>query len=125
MPDLTQFPTSMIVFEGFTTTQRADQPKACRVVEQLDEGRRPESSGLNWSHYVDCELSTDIRDAVTRSAGANTLTYADGDKVKIPDDSGTVYVVVWVIVLGFGTPSAYKRAYLMRDTANFTGTGWS
>ncbi len=98
---------------------------ACRLVEQMDEGRRPETSNLSWSHYIEFDMSVDVRDGVTRTAGTNSLSYADGDEIRIPDASGTIYVVVFVIVLGMGSPRAYKRAYLLRDTANFTGTGWS
>ena len=112
----------MHVYNGFGGSERSNNPRRCRLVEQMDEGRRPESSGLNWSHYIDCELVIDIRDGCSRSG--NTISYGDGDEVRIPDTNGTKYVVVWVMVLGFGTSLAYKRALLMRDSANFAGTGW-
>ena len=97
----------------------------CKLVEQMDIGRRPESAGLNWSHYIDFNMPVDVRDGVTRVAGSNTFTYADGDEIRIPDSNGTTYVTVFVLVMNFGTPNSYKRALLLRDAPVFTGTGWT
>ena len=97
----------------------------CKLVEQLDIGRKPETTGLSWSHYIDCAISHDIRDGCTRTAPNNYLSYNDGDEVRIPDENGTRYVVVFVTPMVFGIKVPYKRAYLMRHDAVWDGSGWS
>ena len=49
--------------------------------------------------------------------GASTITYADGDEVRIPSGASTRFVVVWVEKVDVGTPREFKRAYLLRNTA--------
>lgn len=117
-------PTTVKIYSGFGGAARYDDVQRCRLVEQVDEGRAPSSSGLNWTHYIDLPFDIDIRDNVSRSAGSNTLTYADGDEVRIPDEAGTKYVVVFVVPMGLGTSFSYKRAYLLRDAPVWDGTGW-
>src|SRR5262249_1452753 len=92
----------------------------CRLVEQFDVGRPPVSGQLMWSHYIDLDPSADIRDGVTRTVGNNTLTYADGDEVRIPSGSTNKYVVVFVVSMGLGTAQQYKRAYLLRHSLDWT-----
>jgi hypothetical protein len=74
-----------------------------------------------WSHYIDLNDTVDIRDGCTRLGGADAVQYADGDEVRIPNASGSRYVVVWVEVINRGTPAQFKRAYLVRDTAAWPG----
>lgn len=117
-------PTTVKIYSGFGGAARYDDLKSCRLVEQLDEGRAPSSTGLNWTHYIDLDFEVDIRDNVSRSVGSNSLTYSDGDEVRIPDVQGTKYVVVFVVPMGMGTNNHYKRAYLLRDDPVWDGTGW-
>lgn len=120
-----RYNTTFDVYRPFGAGAALTTGNACRLIEQMDEGRRPDSSGLNWSHYLECELSVDVRDGVLRTAGANSFTYADGDEVRIPDSTGTSYAVVFVIVLALGSTHAYKRAFLLRDAPRFSGSGWT
>jgi hypothetical protein len=78
---------------------------------------------LVWSHVLEVDEATDLRDGCTRAAGANAVTYADGDEVRIPDGSGTRYVVVWVekVMSPPGCSPACKRAYLLRHAAAWPG----
>jgi hypothetical protein len=93
---------------------------ACRLVP-VSDGNLPPVAGLAWSHYIDLDDTVDIRDGMTRTAGAAALTYADGDEVRIPNASGTRYVVTWVVMINRGTSRQFKRAYLLRDTAVWPG----
>lgn len=58
-------------------------------------------------------------------AGANTLVFGDGDAVWIPDCCGVKYVAVWVTYMTAGGLQLWKRVYLRRDTANWTGPPYS
>lgn len=78
-------------------------------------------SPLVWTDIIDLDESVDVRDGCTRVAGADAITYADGDGIRIPNASGTRYVVVWVETINRGTTRAFKRAYLIRDTAVWPG----
>lgn len=95
---------------------------AASTVYTADIYLRP-ASDLFWTHYIDLDSDVDIRDGVTRITGANAITYADGDEVRIPDANGDRYVVVLVVLMGFGRELKYKRAYLLRHIANWTGSG--
>jgi hypothetical protein len=86
----------------------------CRLVPDLARGRRPEDTGLAWTHYLVLGPTADVRDGCTRAAGAQALTYADGDEVRV---SGARFAVVWVERIEVGTPREYQRAYLMRHAA--------
>lgn len=91
---------------------------ACRLVPSL--GRAP-LGPLIWTDLLDVDESVDVRDGCTRAAGTDAITYADGDGIRIPNASGTRYVVVWVETINRGTTRAFKRAYLIRDTAVWPG----
>jgi hypothetical protein len=69
-----------------------------------------------WTHTLDVQPDVDIRDGCSRTAGNDAGDYADGDEVRVPG-GGTRYVVVWVEVVGCGTPMQYRRAYLVRHEA--------
>lgn len=99
----------------------------CRLMEQLDEGRAALAGCMQWTHYIDCQETVDIRDGITRATGALTVTFteADADEVRIPDDNGTRYIVVFVAVISQGDKQGvYKRVFLHRDDPVWTGTGW-
>ena len=75
---------------------------------------------LGWTHTLDFQPGVDIRDGCSRSAGADTMIFADGDEVRVPGGAGTTrYVVVWVETEGLGTPLQHQRAYLLRHEANW------
>jgi len=94
----------------------------CHLANDLAGGRVPGGSGLTWTHYLLIDESVDVRDGCTRTAGSNTLTYADGDKVIIPSGgSNTRYVVVWVEYVQRGLANAHKRVYLLRDQPTWPG----
>ena len=59
--------------------------------------------------------------AVAGRAALNSVVYQDGDEVRVPNGSGSRYVVVWVELHNRGTPQQFKRAYLLRDTAVWPG----
>src|SRR5947209_15731700 len=90
----------------------------CRLVPDLAAGRPLTLSGLSWTHYLDVDAGTDIRDNSTRSMAMNPISYAHGDEVRVPTGAATPrYVVVWVETMNEGSPREFRRAYLMRDTA--------
>ena len=96
---------------------------ACALVPNMTRGRMiaVSPSAQNWTHYMDLPSEVDVRDGCTRTDGSNAITYADGDEVRIPDVSGTRYVVVWVEIRNVGTPLQFKRAYLLRHAAVWPG----
>src|SRR5436190_1289724 len=67
-----------------------------------------------WTHTLDLACGTEIRDGCTRTAGNDTINYADGDEVRIPSGGATRYVVVWVEVRSRGSAMECARAYLLR-----------
>jgi hypothetical protein len=93
---------------------------SCRLVPAANADLPP-VAGLVWSHYIDLDETVDIRDGVTRTPGAGALLFADGDEVRIPNTSGTRYVVTWVVTINRGSSRQFKRAYLLRDTAVWPG----
>jgi hypothetical protein len=86
----------------------------CRLVGDLRAGRSRTPQGLTWSHMLLVEDHVDIRDGCSRTAGNNQITYGDGDEIRIPDATGTRYVVVWVEWVNRGLPASFKRVYLLR-----------
>jgi hypothetical protein len=77
------------------------------------------AGGMFWTHTLDLQPGADVRDGCTRTAGTNTCVYADGDEVRVPSGGSTRYVVVWVEVVGRGTPLQFQRAYLVRHAASW------
>jgi hypothetical protein len=117
--------TTCDIYRPFGAGSPTTSSVSCRLVACLPKGRATSSASghLIWSHYIDVADTVDVRDGCTRAAGANAPTYADGDEVRIPGGGGTAtrYVVVWVELVNRGTSLAYKRAYLLRDTAAWPG----
>lgn len=119
---LVGYPTTCDVKSGWGGSDRSTG-NICRLTEQIDMGRPALAGQLLWSHYVDLDVTVDIRDGITRSAGSNAQTYADGDEVRVPSGSSHKFVVVFVAMMAYGTPQAFKRAYLLRhsiDWATYT-----
>jgi len=115
-------PTTCDIYRPLAAGSPLATGVVCQLVCELTAGRPAGAGGLQWSHYLVVNPSVDLRDGCTRAAGANALTYADGDGVVIPSGAGnTRYVVVWVETVQRGTPGEHKRAYLLRDQAAWPG----
>lgn len=70
-----------------------------------------------WTHFVDVDISTQIKDGCTRTAGQNYVTYADGDEIRATVEGVALrFVVVWVEDRYTNTDKVYRRAYLVRST---------
>jgi hypothetical protein len=89
----------------------------CRLGTAPMAGIKPE--GLAWSHTLDLQPGTDLRDAASRTAAKAEIAYGDGDEVRVPSGGSTRYVVVWVEVVARGTPQQFLRAYLLRVTPSW------
>ena len=94
---------------------------ACRLVPDLAVGRGMNGALLSWTHYLDMDATVDVRDGCTRLAGADSLQFADGDELRIPNGSGSRYVAVWVEWHNRDTPQQFKRVYLLRAVAVWPG----
>lgn len=116
----TGYPTTFSVRRPFGDATANSQDNACRITDQIDEGRPALAGQLMWSHYIDFEVEIDVRDGATRTAGTDALTYADGDEVRIPSESGHRYVVVFVSMMAQGSARQWKRAYLLRHTIDWS-----
>jgi hypothetical protein len=114
-PDMLQ--SACDVYRPFGAGSPTHTGIACRLVGDFPRGRM--AAGVpEWTHYVEMAIDADVLDGCTRSTGASTLTYADGDELRIAVGSSTPrFVVVWVEVVDAGTPREFKRAYLLRHTA--------
>ena len=108
-------PTTCDIFRPFGSGTPTYSNVRCRLVPDLPRGRTPDSNGLTWSHYLVVDIGTDLQDGCTRAAGANAITYADGDEVRVPAGASSPrFAVVWVETTDPGTPREYKRAFLLR-----------
>jgi hypothetical protein len=113
--------TTCDIYRPFDAGAPTTTGVACRLVPDASRGQRLAGTSLAWTHYVDVQDTTDIRDGCTRIPGVNIPQYADGDELRIPDAAGSRYCVVWVEVVNRGTPREFKRVYLVRDTAVWPG----
>jgi hypothetical protein len=108
--------TTCDIYRPFGAGSPTTSGVACRLVHVTqDDAPAP---GLV---YIDLDDTVDIRDGVTRTPGTGGLLYGDGDEVRIPNASGSRYVVTWVVMINRGTSRQFKRAYLLRDTAVWPG----
>lgn len=110
--------TTCDVYRPFGAGAPTTTAVACRLVPRPS---RDMSLAGPWTHYIDIDDSVDLRDGCGRALGGPAQLYADGDEVRIPNASGTRYVVVWVVMINAGSPHQFKRAYLARDTAVWPG----
>ncbi len=100
----------------------------CRVVPSLFKGRGGyiASNYINWSHYVDFNVtnnSRQIRDGASRAAGADLIAWAMGDELRChtgEGDSLLKLAVVWVEWRYFAEPRDYLRVYCLRDDLAWT-----
>lgn len=94
----------------------------CRIVPDLLRGRGAyvASNYLQWTHWVDLLINTDVRDGCSRGAGTTLISYSDGDGIKATlNGSVFSWVVVWVEQRFTNTGQDYKRAYLVRDSVTW------
>ena len=110
--------TTCDIYRPFGAGSPTTTGVACRLVPDL---ATVGGGAVVWTDYLDLDETVDVRDGCTRAAGSNSVTYNDGDEVRIPNASGTRYVVVWVALMNRGTARPFKRVYLMRDTAAWPG----
>jgi hypothetical protein len=74
---------------------------------------------LRWTHVMLVDVGVDIRDnyqgpVTTDQFAGYEQPYAFGDTVYVPDKSGTIFYVVFVERLGYGSGFDHKRVYLQR-----------
>jgi hypothetical protein len=116
LPDVF-LPTTCDVHRPFGAASPTHSNIPCRLVADYSRSRHSSLTPA-WTHYLLLNSSADIRDGVARPVGSNSLTYADGDEVRIRAGASTPrFVVVWVEVTETGTPQEHKRVFLLRHTA--------
>src|SRR4051812_38922821 len=109
MPTSIAIPISVListcdVYRPFGAGSPTTTGLACRLVGDFRNGRLAGST-REWTHYMDLAADADVRDACTRTAGSSTLTYADGDEIRMTIGSSTPrFVVVWVETVDAGSP---------------------
>src|SRR5262245_30231684 len=104
--------TTCDIYRPFGAASPTTSNVACQLSPDLVQGTQ--GGVLVWTHTLDLASGTDLRDGCTRAVGANAITYADGDEVRIPSGGATRYVVVWVEVRNRGSALECLRAYLLR-----------
>jgi hypothetical protein len=109
--------TTCDIYRPFGAASPTTMVVPCRLSPAPMAGVKPD--GLSWSHTLDLQPGTDIRDGTTRTAGTAALSYTEGDEVRVPSGGLTRYVVVWVEVVARDTPQQFLRAYLLRHEASW------
>lgn len=110
-------PTTCDVYRPFGAGSPTATAVPCRLVADYARSRAVTLTPM-WTHYLIVNPGAGIEDAVARPAGSNSLTYADGDEVRVPTGASSPrFVVVWVETAETGTPQEYQRVYLLRHTA--------
>lgn len=105
--------TTCDLYRPFGSASPVAAGVACRLVADYSRSRMSTLTPM-WTHYLLVNPGVDIRDAVARGVGSNSLTYADGDEVRVP--GGARFVVVWVEVVEKGSTQEHKRAFLLRHS---------
>lgn len=82
-------------------------------------GSRIGPDGTAWTHALDLQPGTDVRDGSSRTTGSAAVVFGEGDEVRVPSGGSTRYVVVWVEVVARDTPRQFTRAYLLRHEASW------
>ena len=121
-------PTTFDLYRSYGAGSALTTANRCRLMEQIDEGRAALAGSMQWTHYIEIEPTVDIRDGITRATGTLTITFteANADEVRIPNSTGTRYIVVFVVPILFGDRDGfYKKVLLFRDDPVWTGSGWS
>lgn len=108
-------PSTCDIFRPFGAGTATYTNVRCRLVADFARSREAALAGPEWTHYLVADVTVDVRDGCTRTAGTDAVGYADGDEVRVPSGAGTPrFVVVWVETVDPGTPREFKRAYLLR-----------
>src|SRR5262245_47321210 len=107
--------TTCDIYRPFGVGSPTTSNVPCRLTPVVREA----GGGPEWTHTLDVQPGVDVRDGCTRTAGSGTMTYADGDEVRVPSGGSTRYVVVRVDVVHRGTPAQFQRAYLLRHAASW------
>ncbi|MFO0808972.1 MAG: hypothetical protein U0746_10140 [Gemmataceae bacterium] len=97
----------------------AASPLTTGVPCRISPGGPTITDGPHWTHTLDVQPGVDLCDGCSRTAGADAMTYADGDEVRVPSGGATRYVVVGFETVARGTPMQFQRAYLLRHSAAF------
>lgn len=109
--------TTCDVYRPFGAGSPTSAGVPCRLVPDYARSRAAAQSPI-WTHYLIVNPGAGIQDAVARPVGSNSLTYADGDEVRVPSGASSPrFVVVWVETVETGSPQEYQRVYLLRHTA--------
>lgn len=109
--------TTCDIHRPFGAATAAQTGVACRLSPIT--GSRIGPDGTTWTHTLDLQPGTDLRDGSTRTPSVASVVYGEGDEVRVPSGGSTRYVVVWVDVVARGTPGQFLRAYLLRHAASW------
>jgi len=113
---LPSMPSACAIYRPFGTNNLVSG-YPCRFVPTLWGGRGYHAGGnyLTWVGRFDLPAGADVRDGCGQTPGINAVVYGPGDEIRIQGTLGEErYVVVWVEERYRDTPSAHKRAYVMR-----------
>lgn len=113
MPSPGFFPTTCDVYRPFGAASPTTEDQVCRLTPDFAAGQL---GGITWTHTLDLPTEADVRDGCTRGEAGASIIYADGDEIRI---GATRYVVVWVESHLRGTPTPYRRAYLLRHAVEW------
>lgn len=104
------YPSTCDIYRPFDSGTLVQAGVACRLLPDLASGQGA-AGPFAWSHCIEVDAATDIRDGCTRTRDIPAVNYADGDEIRI---GGTRYVVVWVEPHDRDGSLAFRRAYLLR-----------
>jgi hypothetical protein len=107
--------TTCDIYRPFGAATPTTSGVACRL--SPNSGSR--ADGTTWTHTLDLQPGTDVRDGSTRTPSTASVVYGEGDEIRVPTGGSTRYVLVWVEVVARGTPAQFLRAYLLRHAASW------
>jgi hypothetical protein len=105
------FPSTCDIYRPFGAGSPTQTGIQCRLVPDMFHGQRLGGGNLGWTHYLELAADADIRDGCSRRDGDSTITFTDGDEIRI---GTTRYAVVWVEPHDRDGMMAFRRAYLLR-----------
>src|SRR5436309_676364 len=74
--------TTCDIYRPFGAASPTTTGVPCRLAPAAADGSR--AGSLNWTHTLDLQPGVDVRDGYTRPSGGASLSYADGDEVRVP-----------------------------------------
>lgn len=106
-----------------TTTGIQCQVTPCLAGERVGGSPPP----MYYTHVMDVDTTTDIRDGCSRQTNEPQQQFGMGDLVLIPSglaSTNTTYAVTWVewVNRGVGDDTEFKRVYLSRDVPKWGNT---